>query len=56
VVEGVALEKRYARKGIVGSNPTLSAMEKARTTGRGLFHAEAFEATIPVIFYYRGFD
>jgi hypothetical protein len=24
VVEGAALEKRYARKGIVGSNPTLS--------------------------------
>ena len=25
VVEGAALEKQYARKGIVGSNPTLSA-------------------------------
>ncbi len=31
MVEGAALEKQYARKGIVGSNPTLSAM-KMRVT------------------------
>jgi hypothetical protein len=29
VVEGAALEKQYARKGIVGSNPTLSAIRLA---------------------------
>ncbi len=27
MVEGAALEKQYARKGIVGSNPTLSARD-----------------------------
>jgi hypothetical protein len=29
VVEAAGLENRYARKGIVGSNPTLSAMSRA---------------------------
>ena len=30
-VEGDGLENRYTRKGIVGSNPTLSAMSSLKT-------------------------
>ena len=36
MVEGAALEKQYARKGIVGSNPTLSA-RNYKTTLTPLF-------------------
>ena len=31
MAEGVGLENRYTRKGIVGSNPTLSAVSSALT-------------------------
>ena len=34
VVEAAGLENRYARKGIVGSNPTLSAKLQSETSGR----------------------
>ena len=38
MVEGTALEKRHTRKGIEGSNPSLSEFKKLPALGGEFFH------------------
>ncbi len=68
MVESTALEMRHTRKGIVGSNPTLSASRPARKTARAVVpqppvhrsaqgrQASASRYSRPVFVYFKSYN